>query len=98
MNKKPLVLGKNVYVNIPEKEENKIIVDANTKEALAKELLLKLKKLEIWAIGDAANPKLKVGQMVLIDPAAITRAKMVEFDDGITRALVLDYDIVHIWP
>jgi hypothetical protein len=36
--------------------------------------------------------------LVTIDPAAITRAKMVEFDDGITRALVLDYDIVHIWP
>ena len=95
---KPIVLGKNVYVNVPHKEETKIIVDENTKETLEKQVLIKLRKLEIWAIGDAANPKLEIGQMVLIDPAAITRAKMVEFDDGVTRALVLDYDIIHIWP
>ena len=95
---KPIVLGKNVYVDIPpEDKERKIIVDANTKEALQKELLVKLKKLQIWAVGDAANPKLEVGQWVLIDPTAITSAKMVTFDDDITRALILDYNIIHIW-
>jgi hypothetical protein len=94
---KPVVLGKNIYLNIPEEEDRKVIVDQNTKEALEKELLRKLKKLEVWAVGESANPQIAVGDWVLVDPAAISQAKMVEFDDGVTRALVLDYHIIHIW-
>ena len=98
MEKKPTVLGKFVYVDVPLRDELKIQVDQNTKENLEKEFLSKLKRLKIWAIGDGANPKLRAGQEVLVNPEALARgAKMVEFEDGITRALVLDYDIVHIW-
>lgn len=95
---KPTVLGKNVYVTLPEPEkESKIIVDENTKEALNKELLKKMKKLQVWAVGDSANDKIKEGDWVLVDPTALAQAKMVEFDDGVVRALVLDYHVIHIW-
>lgn len=95
---KPKVLGKFVYISLPEKEqESKIIVDNNTKEDLNKALLQKFKKLEVWAVGESANPAIKEGQQVLVDPSAISQAKMVEFDDGSVKALVLDYNIIHIW-
>lgn len=96
---KPKVLGKYVYVSLPEqKEENKVIVDENTKKALEKELLQQMKKLEVWAVGESANDSINEGDWVLVDPSALAQAKMVEFDDGVTRALVLDFHIVHIWP
>jgi len=97
---KPIVLGKFVYVDLPQKEELKVIVDENTKEALQKALLKDLQRVTIWAVGDAANPKLKEGQQVLVDPSALTggNSKIVPFEDGKTRALILDYHIVHIWP
>lgn len=96
---KPTVLGKFIYVDLPEKEESKIIVDENTKEALQRELLKTLQRVTIWAVGDAANPLLKEGQEVLVNPSALTggNAKMVPFPDGKVRALILDYDVVHIW-
>jgi hypothetical protein len=104
--KKPIILGKFLYLEIPTKEDSKIIVDENTKEELSKKLLKKLEKLKIWAIGDAANPKLikahNEGKFVLVNPDAIQKAKLVPFDEGgdepVMRALVLDYDIIHIWP
>lgn len=99
---KPDVLGKYVYIDIPIREEMKFQVDKNTKEELEKEFLKKLKKLQIWAVGDAANSKLKEGQWVLVDPEALrSSVKMVPFDINgkeIFKALILDYHIVHIWP
>lgn len=93
------VLGKRVYVELPEKEESKIIVDENTKEALQKELLKKLQRVTVWAKGSGADPKIEIGQEVLVDPRALTGpgAQIVPFPDGKNRALVMDYDIIHIW-
>ena len=95
---KPKVLGKFVYIDIPEKPETKIQVDENTKEALQKEWIAKLSKLKVWAVGENANPSIKEGDMVLIDPNAINTIKMIPMDDGSTKGMVLDYNIVHIWP
>lgn len=97
-NKKPKVLGKYVYIDIPEKPETKISVDENTKEALQKEWISKLRKLEVWAVGEAANPSIKEGDFVCVDPNAINNIKMVPMDDGSVKGLILDYHIVHIWP
>lgn len=94
------VLGKNVYLTLPPKEDSKLIVDENTKEALQKELILKMSRLQIWAVGEGANPKLKVGSWVCVNPEALQRAKMIPFKiEGkeVVKALILDYDIVHIW-
>lgn len=95
---KPKVLGKFVYIDIPKKKETKIQVDENTKEALQKEWIAKLSKLKVWAVGEAANPSIKEGDMVLVDPSAINSIKMVPMDDGSVKGLILDYHIIHIWP
>lgn len=102
MNEKPKVLGKYVYINIPVRSEQKFKVDDNTKKAVEKAFLEKLDRLQIWAVGDAANTKLKEEQWVLVDPEAIrNNLKMVPFNfDGekVYKGLILDYHIVHIWP
>lgn len=101
MNEKPQVLGKFIYLSMPPEKETKMIVDENTKESLELEILKKLSKLQIWAVGEAANPKLKEDDWVLVSPEALTRAKRIKFQhngEKVTKALVLDYDIVHIWP
>ena len=99
---KPQVLGKYVYIDIPKKPKYKVEVDKNTKEDLERAFLKTLDKLQIWAVGESANPKLEEGQWVLVDPEALARnVKMVNFEiDGkeVKKALVLDYHIVHIWP
>ena len=99
---KPHVLGKYVYISVPIRPELKVTVDENTKKAMEAEFLKTLDKLEVWAVGEAANPAIKEGQFVLVDPEALSRnVKMVTFNiDGeeIKKALVLDYHIVHIWP
>lgn len=102
MSKKPEVLGKYVYIDIPVRPKMHIKVDENTKEALEKEFLKKLDKLQVWAVGDAANPKIKEGDIVLVDPEAIARnLKMVPFNwngETVEKGLILDFHIVHIWP
>lgn len=105
MSNKPDVLGKYLYVEIPQRN-SKIIVDENTKKELNEKLLKHLQRVKIWAIGDACSEKLqnayKEGKDILVNPEGISRAKMVPFDEGgdepIVRALIFDYDVIHIWP
>ena len=101
INEKPKVLGKFIYITLPPEKDTKMIVDANTKEALLKEVLRKHSKLQIWAVGEVANPLLKEDMWVLVTPDALVRANRIKFDyngEEVSKALVLDYDIVHIWP
>jgi len=97
MSNRPKVLGKYVYLEIPTQEEFKFEVDHNTKEALEKEWIAKLNKLKVWAVGESANPSIKEGDFVLMDPNAISTLKMIPMDDGTKKGLILDYHIVHIW-
>ena len=97
MTTKPKVLGKFVYIDIPETPEYKIQVDENTKKALEKEWVSKFNRLQVWAVGESANPSIKEDDWVLIDPEAIRSIKMVPFGKT-TKGLILDYHIVHIWP
>lgn len=96
---KPTVLGKYIYIEIPQQPEYKIQVDANTKEELQKAWVKKLKRLKVWAVGEGANPSIKEGCEVLVDPAYIKEIKMVPFDEDEEKVygLVVDYMIVHIW-
>ena len=45
------LLGNRIYLEMPKKEESKIVVDENTKEALNKELLKKMSRLKVFAVG-----------------------------------------------
>jgi hypothetical protein len=88
--------GNRVLLNIPKKEEGKLIVDENTKEALEKEITEKLNKLTVYAVGDLVTD-IKAGDEVFVDPTAIrTRAFTIPIGDD-RKMLVSPFDIVIVW-
>lgn len=92
------LLGNRIYLNMPKKEEEtKLIVDENTKEALKKELLSKMSRLSVYAVGDLVS-NISVGDEVLVDPEALARkATIVPLSENKEVLLVSPFDIVHIW-
>ena len=90
------LLGNRIYLEIPKKEESKLIVDENTKESLEKELLKKMNKLKVHSIG-TANMEVKVGDYVLVDPAALSKAPLIPLSEEETVLLVSPFDIIQIW-
>ena len=61
------LLGNRIYVELPKKEESKLVVDENTKEALQREMLKKMSKLTVYAVGDTVRV-VEVGDVILVDP------------------------------
>ena len=99
MSKKPYkqLLGNRVYLELPRKEESKIIVDENTKEALQKELIKKMSKLKVYDKGDFID-NIKVGDMVLVDPSKITNAVVIpNLGLDVDIILISPFDIIHVW-
>ena len=90
------LLGNRIYLEIPKKEESKLIVDENTKEALEKEMIKKMSKLVVHSVG-TANMEVKVGDFVLVDPAALSKAPLIPLSDDETVLLVSPFDIIQIW-
>ena len=93
------LLGNRIYLEMPKKEESKLIVDENTKEALQKELLKKMSRLKVHSIGTAiTDPDLKVGVEVLVDPVALRdKTLVIPLSEDEDVMLVSIFDIVHIW-
>ena len=94
----PTLLGNRIYLEMPpQDEDSKIVVDENTKEALQRELLNKMSKLKVIAVGTIVT-EIKVGDWVLVDPAALNRATLVPINDNDDRViLVSPFDVIHIW-
>jgi co-chaperonin GroES (HSP10) len=92
----PKLLGNRVYLNIPKKEESKLIVDENTKEALEKEMIKKMSRLTVHSVG-TATMDIKVGDVVLVDPEALSKARMIPLSDDETVLLVSPFDIIQVW-
>jgi hypothetical protein len=94
----PKLLGNRIYLEMPkEAEESKLVVDENTKEALQRELLNKMSKLKVVAVGTVVT-EIKVGDWVLVDPAALNKATLVPINDKDDRAiLVSPFDVIQIW-
>ena len=90
------LLGNRVYIEMPKKEESKLIVDENTKESLEKEMLKKMNKLKVHSVG-TANMEVKVGDFVLVDPAALSKAPLIPLSEDETVLLVSPFDIIQIW-
>jgi len=90
------LLGNRVYLNIPKKEESKLIVDENTKEALEKEMIKKMSRLKVHSVGTAIMD-IKVGDVVLVDPEALSKARMIPLSDDETVLLVSPFDIIQVW-
>jgi co-chaperonin GroES (HSP10) len=90
------LLGNRIYLEMPKKEESKLIVDENTKESLEKEMLKKMNKLKVHSVG-TANMDVKVGDVVLVDPAALSKAPLIPLSDDEQVLLVSPFDIIQIW-
>jgi hypothetical protein len=93
------LLGNRIYLEMPKKEESKLIVDENTKEALQKELLKKMSRLKVHSVGTAiTDPDLKVGVEVLVDPSALRdKTLVIPLSETEDVLLVSIFDIIHIW-
>ena len=94
----PTLLGNRIYLEMPpQDEESKIVVDENTKESLQRELLNKMSKLKVLQVGTLIT-EIKVGDWVLVDPAALNKATLVPINDNDDRAiLVSPFDVIMVW-
>jgi len=90
------LLGNRIYLEIPKKEESKLIVDENTKEALEKEMYKKMSRLTVHSVG-TANMDIKAGDVVLVDPAALQKAPLIPLSDEENVLLVSPFDVIMIW-
>ena len=90
------LLGNRIYLEIPKKEESKLIVDENTKEALEKEMYKKMSKLKVHSVG-SANMDIKEGDIVLVDPAALQKAPLIPLSEEESVLLVSPFDVIMIW-
>ena len=90
------LLGNRIFLEMPKKEESKLIVDENTQEALNKEMLNKMNKLVIHSVGDLIQ-NLKKGDVVLVDPAAIQKAPLIPLSKEETVMLVSPFDVIYKW-
>lgn len=89
--------GHRVYLEMPQPEkESKLIVDDNTKESLQKEMLQKMNKLVVYGVGELITD-LKEGDIVLVEPTALSKALMIPLSDSKTVLLVSTFDIIHTW-
>jgi hypothetical protein len=92
------LLGNRIYLEIPKKEESKLIVDSNTKEALEKEMIIKMSKLKVHTVGTAImDENIIVGAIVLVDPAALKTAKVIPLSEDESVILVSHFDIIQVW-
>jgi hypothetical protein len=93
------LLGNRIYLEMPKKDESKLIVDENTKEALQKELLKKMSRLKVHSVGTAiTDPDLVVGCEVMVDPTALRdKTLVIPLSDEEDVLLVSIFDIVYIW-
>jgi len=87
--------GNRLLLDLPKKEEGKLIVDENTKEALEKEMMQKLNKLTVYAVGDLITD-IKVGDEILVDPAALQKSPVIPIA-GENKLLVSLFDVILVW-
>jgi len=94
----PKLLGNRIYLEMPPQDDSsKLIVDDNTKEAVQRELLNKMSKLKVVQIGTIVT-EIKIGDWVLVDPAALNKATLVLINDNDDRViLVSPFDVIMVW-
>lgn len=90
------LLGNRIYVELPKKEESKLIVDENTKEALQKEMLKKMSRLKVYAVGDLVT-NISVGEEILVDPGSLSKSLVIPISEERDVLLVSPFDVIHVW-
>ena len=90
-----LLRGNRLLLDLPKKEEGKLIVDENTKEALEKEMMQKLNKLTVYSVGDLVTD-IKAGDIILVDPSALQKAPVIPIGED-NKLLVSPFDVILVW-
>lgn len=90
-----LLRGNRLLLDLPKKEEGKLIVDENTKEALEKEMMQKLNKLTVYSVGDLVTD-IKAGDEILVDPAALSKSPVIPIGEE-NKLLVSPFDVILVW-
>lgn len=91
------LLGNRIYLEVPKQvEENKLIVDENTKEALQREMLKTFSKLTVHSVGDTVSI-IKKGDVVLVDPGKVSQGQLINLTDDEQVILVSPFDVIMIW-
>lgn len=89
------LLGNRILLEMPKKEESKLIVDENTKEALNKEMLKKFSKLKVHSVGDTVTTISK-GDSVLVDPNHLQKSPIIDLN-GKEVILISVFDVIIVW-
>ncbi len=87
--------GNRLLLDLPKKEEGKLIVDENTKEALEKEMMQKLNKLTVYAVGDLVQD-IKPGDEILVDPSSLSKSPVIPIGEE-NKLLVSPFDVILVW-
>jgi len=87
--------GNRLLLDLPKKDEGKLIVDDNTKEALEREMMQKLNKLTVHAVGDLVTD-INPGDQILVDPAVLGKAPVIPIGEE-NKLLVSPFDVILIW-
>ena len=87
--------GNRLLLDLPKKDEGKLIVDENTKEALEKEMMQKLHKLTVYSVGDLVTD-INAGDEILVDPSALGKAPVIPIN-GENKLLVSPFDVILVW-
>jgi len=92
------VFGNRVLIRLPKRENSKIEVDHNTKEALEKELAIKHGSVEVVSVGETVT-YLEVGDFVMVEPSALTKALAIPAlcTDDFIIGLISPFDIILRW-
>ena len=90
------LLGRRVYLEIPEEPNSSIILDDASKKALESERLERWGRLTVYAVGtDVVD--LTEGDEVMIDPSSVTKVLKIPLTPDKDVLLVSYFDIAHIW-
>ena len=92
----PELLGNRIFVEMPKQEESKLVVDENTKEALQMEMLKKMSKVKVHSVGTTVVG-INVGDEILVDPFALSKAVLIPLSDTETVLLVSPFDVILKW-
>lgn len=88
--------GFRVYLLAPKFTSESVYMTEQTKKTLAKDRLKELRKLTVYAVGEAVND-LKEGDEVLVGDIALSNAPIIELNDETSVILINANDVVHIW-
>jgi hypothetical protein len=96
MEKKPKLRGNRIFIELPDEKKTKLTVDHNTKEALEKEMLIKMNKVKVHSVGDLISD-IKPGDVILVEPLALQRALTIPLNDKERVGLISTFDVIMIW-